>query len=448
MINTRSAGTAGLPARPLSAEAATPAGGDGKDVRAPIKVVRVKEAWAPVPEHVEGYVPDWERFQEQSDQTSTMLRLRRTSGESNLNLINNNETDERLMKRRSYQPQEFLTKVLTEDTSRRGQVPRSKDFPKSGSQGNLCDSWKDLVSPGTTPTSGAPPTPVTPTGGHVSRKAAGTPRTFSAEYPFQTNLCVGQQQSVNFDLTHKRGLFVSLYAAVERLLLYQDQSNPSYSAKAACRCILLHEFCPALHAIMEDGLKEEVITSFGRMKTSVWRMLEAVMQQGPAQRNTCDLVMMLNTKFSSEEDFKKFSGFVIGLLNMSSLHIWFSKLKWSLDVLLRFYERHAFICALHKETRLLFDELVFCLQRLYCIPFHLDMPFNSSILEEITTVEVYKRREHCSNCECTRTPTSGSESSCMLGTGLTTPTSEAGSLQRPGSASGESGRSSRGSARS
>ena len=35
---------------------------------------------------------------------------------------------------------------------------------------------------------------------------------------------------------------------------------------------------------------------------------------------------------------------------MSSLHIWFSKLKWSLDVLLRFYERHAFICALHKVT--------------------------------------------------------------------------------------------------
>ena len=54
---------------------------------------------------------------------------------------------------------------------------------------------------------------------------------------------------------------------------------------------------------------------------------------------------------------------------MSSLHIWFSKLKWSMDVLLRFYERHAFICGLHKETRLLFDELQFCLQRLYSIPF-------------------------------------------------------------------------------
>ena len=43
--------------------------------------------------------------------------------------------------------------------------------------------------------------------------------------------------------------------------------------------------------------------------------------------------------------------------------------------MLRFYERHAFICALHKETRLLFDELVFCLQRLYSVPIKVDIPF-------------------------------------------------------------------------
>ncbi len=55
--------------------------------------------------------------------------------------------------------------------------------------------------------------------------------------------------------------------------------------------------------------------------------------------------------------------------SMSGLHLWFSRLRWSLDVLLRFYDRHAFVCALHKETKLLFDELVFCLQRLYSIPF-------------------------------------------------------------------------------
>ena len=69
--------------------------------------------------------------------------------------------------------------------------------------------------------------------------------------------------------------------------------------------------------------------------------------------------------------------------SMSSLHVWFSKLKWNMDVLLRFYERHAFICALHKETRLLFDELVFCLQRLYSVPIHIDLPFSSDILDDI-----------------------------------------------------------------
>merc|ERR1719323_2934796 len=422
------------------------------------KVVQVREAWGPLPEHVQGFTPDWDSYQRQSDKTSQILKMRpksggggaagqqqQTRGDKNLNLINNNrsrdeEREEKQSKRRSFHPQDFLSRVLTSPGEAagvrdHGRLKRSTGFPKSGSQGNLCDSWQDSFTGSEDLTPGAE--------GRNSRTSG--IRNLPAEYPFQANLCL-PQHSVNFDLTHKRGLFVSLYAAVERLLLYQDQASGTYSTSAACRCILLHEFCPALHTILEDGLKEEVITSFGRMKTSVWRVIEAVMQAGPTQTNTCDLVMLLNTKFSSEENFKKFSGFVIGLLNMSSLHIWFSKLKWSLDVLLRFYERHAFICALHKETKLLFDELNFCLQRLYSVPFHLDMPFNSSILEEITTVEVYKRRDHCSDCACTRTPTSGSEcSSGLLGTGHTTPTSEAG---RPGSASGDSGRSSRGSGRS
>ena len=69
---------------------------------------------------------------------------------------------------------------------------------------------------------------------------------------------------------------------------------------------------------------------------------------------------------------------------MSSLHIWYSKLKWNMDVLLRFYERHAFVCALHKETRMLFDELVFCLQRLYARPFRTELlPFSNDLLDSI-----------------------------------------------------------------
>ena len=82
------------------------------------------------------------------------------------------------------------------------------------------------------------------------------------------------------------------------------------------------------------------------------------------------------------------------LYSMSSLHVWFSKLKWSMDVLLRFYERHAFICALHKETRLLFDELIFCLQRLYSVPLHIDLPFSNDILDDIPSTPVSTPTTH------------------------------------------------------
>ena len=44
-------------------------------------------------------------------------------------------------------------------------------------------------------------------------------------------------------------------------------------------CTLLRDLCPALHAIMLDGMKSEVITSFGRMPTSVWQVVEAVTRQ-------------------------------------------------------------------------------------------------------------------------------------------------------------------------
>ena len=37
-----------------------------------------------------------------------------------------------------------------------------------------------------------------------------TSRTVSAEYPFHANLCLQPSQSINFDLTHKRGGFLPL----------------------------------------------------------------------------------------------------------------------------------------------------------------------------------------------------------------------------------------------
>ena len=101
-------------------------------------------------------------------------------------------------------------------------------------------------------------------------------------------------------------------------MTYQDESDSNDSTFA--RCIVFHELCPALHAIMADGLKAEVITSFGKMPTSVWRVVEAVTRQGagPATGTaTCDLVMLLNTRLGSsnaEDDHRKFAAFIGGLI--------------------------------------------------------------------------------------------------------------------------------------
>jgi hypothetical protein len=85
------------------------------------------------------------------------------------------------------------------------------------------------------------------------------------------------------------------------------------SSSVTARLILFQEVCPALHAILEDGLKPEVITSFGRMTTSAWRVVEAVTRQTTAVAANFDLVMMLNAKFANDEH-RKFAGFVVGLL--------------------------------------------------------------------------------------------------------------------------------------
>ena len=101
---------------------------------------------------------------------------------------------------------------------------------------------------------------------------------------------------------------------------------------------------------------------------------------------------------------------------MSTLHVWYTKLKWSMDTLLRFYERHAFICALHKETKLLFDELIYCLQRLYSINCQVDLPFTPDLLEDIPLLQT-SQRYHEGGCVC---GSGGSSSNSSRATSTTT----------------------------
>ena len=89
--------------------------------------------------------------------------------------------------------------------------------------------------------------------------------------------CIPSNKKVKHIL-YFSALFVTLYTAIERLLACADE-NDSSTESALARCVLLRDLCPALHAIMLDGMKPEVITSFGRMPTSVWQVVEAVTRQ-------------------------------------------------------------------------------------------------------------------------------------------------------------------------
>ena len=145
---------------------------------------KVKEAWAEVP----------------SSTTSAVVRRRpkktpNNADDDDLNLINNNNNNNHehvmsvSMKRRSFHPQDHVSRAF-EPESRRKRRPA--EFPKSGSQNDLCDTW--------TPEEEEAEFRIKKQQQQQHRR----PHQISAEYPFQANSCM-PPQAINFDLTYKRG---------------------------------------------------------------------------------------------------------------------------------------------------------------------------------------------------------------------------------------------------
>lgn len=62
--------------------------------------------------------------------------------------------------------------------------------------------------------------------------------------------------------------------SVQRLLSCDQQSVELLSQQA------LNSLCPALYALLSDGLKPTIETPFGDINNSVWQVVEASSQQG------------------------------------------------------------------------------------------------------------------------------------------------------------------------
>ncbi|XP_028940657.1 RUN and SH3 domain-containing protein 1, partial [Antrostomus carolinensis] len=140
--------------------------------------------------------------------------------------------------------------------------------------------------------------------------------------------------------------------------------------------LLLHTLCPALYALVEDGLKpfqKDVIT--GQRRNSPWSVVEASVKTGPNTRSLHNLCWHVAGLAPLSSTRQKFHAFILGLLNIKQLELWISHLQKSPGVISMLYSPMAFFALSQGPLPHLADELLLLIQPLSVLTFHLDLLF-------------------------------------------------------------------------
>ncbi|KFV43992.1 RUN and SH3 domain-containing protein 1, partial [Tyto alba] len=140
--------------------------------------------------------------------------------------------------------------------------------------------------------------------------------------------------------------------------------------------LLLHTLCPALYALVEDGLKpfqKDIIT--GQRKNSPWSVVEASVKTGPNTRSLHSLCWHVAGLAPLNSTRQKFHAFILGLLNIKQLELWISHLQESRGVISVLYSPTAFFALSQGPLPHLADELLLLIQPLSVLTFHLDLLF-------------------------------------------------------------------------
>ena len=182
-----------------------------------------------------------------------------------------------------------------------------------------------------------------------------------------------------FDLEEKRRFIWPVNKAVDVLVKYWHaepiQSKQEYIENNECSQLCLGNLCPPLYAIMSDGLKPQLNSTFGPIANSVWQVVEASSQQGPLTKTLNELVQKINGEDLLTEGMLKFNAFVFGLLNLRALDAWFAYLCTRESILRKHYNNNSlFVRALScGNSRELVDGFLDLLQPLAFCPFQLDL---------------------------------------------------------------------------
>ncbi|XP_061906660.1 AP-4 complex accessory subunit RUSC2 isoform X2 [Entelurus aequoreus] len=196
---------------------------------------------------------------------------------------------------------------------------------------------------------------------------------------------------LSVDMTHKRGLVKAVNTAVDLIVAHFGTSrDPDVKAKLGNSWVspnvghlILKYLCPALHEVLQDGLKAYVLDLIiGQRRCQPWSLVEASTQLGPSTRVLHNLFTKVSQFSELTSHSMRLNAFVFGLLNLKSLDFWFSHLFSHEDIIAAHYSPWGLLPLSHGACLQLYQELILLLQPLSLLPFHLDLLFEPHLLQK------------------------------------------------------------------
>ncbi|XP_062897848.1 AP-4 complex accessory subunit RUSC1 isoform X4 [Mobula hypostoma] len=187
-----------------------------------------------------------------------------------------------------------------------------------------------------------------------------------------------------FSRQHKKGLVWAVSVAVDEIVAHfsaarnvvqKTQLGDSRLTPQVGR-LLLSGLCPALSAVIWDGLKpyrQDLIV--GRRSTSPWSVVEASVKADQSMGKLYNLVQQFDQLSQLKSSQKKFNAFIFTLLNLKLLDVWMVSLYGCTEVLKTHYTPSAFLWAARSSDCGAFEELLLLLQPLSALAFQLDPLF-------------------------------------------------------------------------
>ncbi|XP_059531133.1 AP-4 complex accessory subunit RUSC1 isoform X5 [Myotis daubentonii] len=206
-----------------------------------------------------------------------------------------------------------------------------------------------------------------------------------AGVPGAQRLWMAEAQSGTGQLQEqKKGLLIAVSASVDKIIshfgaarnLVQKAQLGDSRLSPDVGHLVLTTLCPALHALVADGLKpfrKDLIT--GQRRSNPWSVVEASVKPGSSTGSFGTLYSQVSRLAPLSSSRSRFHAFILGLLNTKQLELWFSSLQEDAGLLSLLYLPTGFFSLARGGCPSLSTELLLLLQPLSVLTFHLDLLF-------------------------------------------------------------------------